>query len=202
MSSHNGACLWIAVFCVWYISLITSSGLVSMCPCGFCRQSNVLLGVRWIFFVWIVLDLVFSKVRYLVMVVLQLNAVCLVIILWASILAFFPILARFSIHERSSMGLVGVGGMWGLWIDCSAWMSGWLWRSGWGWQHAVLMALRVQMCIFNCCFHFFCVVLGKNPPCALTLLGSGGVGFVIHVCSIHWLRELVISWSLFCAVFH
>ena len=54
------------------------------------------------------------------------------------------------------------------------------------------MALRMVWCIFSCCFHFFCCVLGRNPPWVLTLLGSGGVGFVIQVCSMHWLRELMI----------
>ena len=68
MLSLSGACLWNVAFCVWYISLATSSGLVSMCPCVFCKQSSVLLGVGWKIFLWIVLGLMFSKVLYFVMV--------------------------------------------------------------------------------------------------------------------------------------
>lgn len=55
-----------------------------------------------------------------------------------------------------------------------------------------LMALRMVWCIFSSRFHFFCCVLGRKPPWFLILLGRGGVGFVIQVCSIHGLRELMI----------
>ena len=61
------------------------------------------------------------------------------------------------------------------------------------------MALRVLWYIFSLCFHFFCCVEGKKPPCFLARCDSGGVGCVIQVCSMHRLRDLVISCSLFCA---
>lgn len=55
---------------------------------------------------------------------------------------------------------------------------------------------------FKWCFHFFCCVLGRNPPCILALSDSGGVGVDIHVCSMHRLRDLVISCSWFWASSH
>ena len=33
-------------------------------------------------------------------------------------------------------------------------------------------------------------------------MGSGGVGLVMHMSSMHWLRVFMISWSLFCAFTH
>lgn len=54
-------------------------------------------------FLWIVLGLIFSSALYFVMVALQFNVVCLVIILWASVLAVFPMLASSSIHARNSV---------------------------------------------------------------------------------------------------
>ena len=56
--------------------------------------------------------------------------------------------------------------------------------------------------IFSVVVSIFCWVLGRNPPWEITLLGSGGVGGAMHVCSMHWLRELVISWNLCCASSH
>ena len=38
---------------------------------------------------------------------------------------------------------------------------------------------------FQLLFPVFCMDLGRNPPWALARVGSGGVGCVIHVCSIH-----------------
>ena len=64
------------------------------------------------------------------------------------------------------------------------------------------MALQVLWYIFSLCFHFFNCVLGKKPPCFLARCDNGGVGCVIQVCSMHRLRDLVISCNLFCATFH
>lgn len=64
------------------------------------------------------------KVLYFVMVVLQFSAVCLVMILWASVLAFLSILISYSIHGRSSMGLACNGGILRVWISCSVVMFG------------------------------------------------------------------------------
>ena len=50
-------------------------------------------------------------------------------------------------------------------------------------------------------FLFFCI-LRRNLPWFLTLLGRGGMGFDMQVCFMHWLRELVISCSLFYASSH
>ena len=89
MSSHRGACLWNDFYWVMYISLAMSSGLVMTWPCWPCRQSSILVVVGWKIFLWIILGLMVSSVRYLVMAILQLMAVCLVMILWASFFAFF-----------------------------------------------------------------------------------------------------------------
>ena len=52
------------------------------------------------------------------------------------------------------------------------------------------------------CFHFFFGVLGRNLSWALAMLGNGGMGCVMHVCSIHSLRELIISRNLVWASSH
>lgn len=61
-----------------------------------------------------------NNILYLVMAILQCSVVCLVLILWASILAFFP------------MELGGSGGILGVCISCRFLMSGLLWRVVWG----------------------------------------------------------------------
>ena len=170
-----------------------------------CVYSGGNLGSCWllgyIFFCGC-LGLLLSKALYFVMVVLPLVDVCLVMILWASILVFLPILARSSTQVCKSTGLVGEGGMLGVWINCSDIMSGSLWRWVRGYWHVALMALWMVWWIFSSCFHFLCCVLGRKPPWFLTLVGRGRVGLVIQVCSIYWLRELMISWSVICAFSH
>ena len=47
----------------------------------------------------------FSRFLYLLMAALQLNEVCLVMILWASVFAFFPMVASCAIYVCISMGL-------------------------------------------------------------------------------------------------
>ena len=48
------------------------------------------------------------------MAILQFRVVCLVMILWASFLAFLPIMANCSIHVWMSAGLCGRGGISGV----------------------------------------------------------------------------------------
>lgn len=72
--------------------------------------------------------MIFSTALYFVMVVLQFNVVCLVMILWALVLAVFPMLASFSIYARNYVELIGRGGIWGICISYNAFMSGLLWR--------------------------------------------------------------------------
>ena len=62
------------------------------------------------------------------MIILQLSVICLVMILWASILAFFLMLAISSIHVCISVGLKSKGGMLGLWMSCRACIFGSLCR--------------------------------------------------------------------------
>ena len=57
------------------------------------------------------LGLVFSRVLYFVMAERQLIDVCLVIILYAWILAFLPMVASLSIHCVCSIWLAGRGGI-------------------------------------------------------------------------------------------
>ena len=52
-----------------------------------------------------------SKTLYFVMAVLQLIAVCLVVILWASSLVFLPMLVISSIKFLRSVGFIGRGGI-------------------------------------------------------------------------------------------
>ena len=82
-----------------------------MCPCGFCMQSRVLVVVGWNIFLCMALGLVFSSDLYFVMVILQFMEVCLVIILWAVILAVFPMFAKSLIHVCKSLWLMGSGGI-------------------------------------------------------------------------------------------
>ena len=65
---------------------------------------------------------------YLWMPILQLSVVYLAMILWACVLAFFPMLAISSIHVCISAGLMDRGGMLGFWMSCRIWMSGSLWK--------------------------------------------------------------------------
>ena len=44
--------------------------------------------------------------------------------------------------------------------------------------------------------------MGMKPLWFLTLLSRGDVDFDMQICSMHWLRELVISCSLFCTYSH
>ena len=103
-----------------------SVGLVSMTPWGFCMQSRQLSVVGWNIFLWMVLGFVLSRVLYFLMAILQLIVVCLVVILYTSILSVFPIVARSSIHFICSVWLVGSGGMLIFKGASRAWMSGWL----------------------------------------------------------------------------
>ena len=125
LSSQLGACRWNDVCCVLYISWAISEGLVSITPCGFCMQSIQFSVVGWKFFLWIVLGLVFSRVLYFLMAVLMLIMVCLVVILYASILAFLPMVANVYIHLVCSVRLVGMGGMLMFNDDSSVIISGW-----------------------------------------------------------------------------
>ena len=63
------------------------------------------------FFLCMALGLVFSSALYFVMTILQFMEVCLVIILWAVILAVFPMFAKSSIHVCKSLWLMGSGGI-------------------------------------------------------------------------------------------
>ena len=98
-----------------------------------------------------------------------------------------------SIQVCKSVRLVGKGGILGVWSVCSDIMSGLLGRWAKGYWHVARMAFRIVWCSFSSRFHFFCCALGRKPPWFLTLLGRDGVGFVIQICSIHSLRELMIS---------
>ena len=95
-------------------------------------QSREFSVVGWNIFLWMVLGLVLSRVLYFVMASLQLIDVCLEIILWTSILAILPMLARLSIHCVCSVGFVGRGGIMMFLIVCRVVMSGLLWRYVWG----------------------------------------------------------------------
>ena len=64
------------------------------------------------------------------------------------------------------------------------------------------MALRTPWYTLIWCFHIFCCFLGRNPPWILALVVSGGVGVVMHVFSMHWLREVLMFWKFFCAASH
>ena len=72
-----------------------------------------------------VLGLVLSRVRYFLMAVFMLIIVCLVVILYASVLAAFPMVAKVSIHFVCSVRLVGMGGMEMCKGDSSVVISGW-----------------------------------------------------------------------------
>ena len=124
------------------------------------------------------------------------------VILWAVVLAFLPMLAISSIHWLRSVGFMGRGGMMLFLMSCRAFMSGWLYSCVRGCWHAVRIIFRVLWCIVSCFFHAFCCALGRNSPWILALWGSGGVGFVIQVFTIHWLRESMISLNLFCVFSH
>ena len=107
-----------------------------------------------------------------------------------------------SIHWLRFVGFIGRGGMVVLRISCNAHMSGWLYKCASGCWHVARIALRMLWCIVCCFFHVFCFALGKNPPWARARWGSGGVGFVIHVCSMHSLSESMISLNCGCVFCH
>lgn len=73
-------------------------------------QSSELLVVGRNIYLWTTLGLIFSKTLYFVMVDLQFSVVCLVMILCALVLVFFPILVISSIHARNLVGLIGSTG--------------------------------------------------------------------------------------------
>ena len=106
------------------------------------------------------------------------------------------------IHWFRCVGFVGRDGVGTVLVRCRASMSGWLCSCVNGYWHAVLMALRTLWCIYSCFFQAFCCVLGRKPPWLLALWDRGGAGLVIHVCSIHLLRESVIFLNWLCVVFH
>ena len=111
VSSQLGACRWTDDCCVLYISLAMSVELVSIIPCGFCMQSMKFSVVGWNILLWMVLGLVLSRILYFFMADLMLIIVCLVVILYASLLAVLPMAARVSIRFVCSVRLVGKGGM-------------------------------------------------------------------------------------------
>lgn len=79
---------------------------------------GTLLGGHFWFF-W------FSSALYLVRNVLQLNAICFDVILWALILAFLPMLPTSFIHCAYAVGLDGQRGDVNVFfIDCRVSMSG------------------------------------------------------------------------------
>lgn len=98
-----------------------------------------------------------SNALYFVMASLQFNAICLEVILWASIFASLPMLAMSSIHCVYSVGFVRRDGIIMLLIVCKAMMSGWLWKCVCEFWHAAHIALRMLWCIFSWCFHNFYV---------------------------------------------
>ena len=155
VSSHKGACLWNDYCWVVYISLAMSTGLVMTWPCWFCRQSSIFVVVGWKILLWIILGLMLSSVLYLVMEILQLIVVCLVIILWASFFAFFPMVASCSTHVWISTGLVGSGGMLTVWINCRLLIFGLLWRRAWGFLACGSYCLPDVMVYFQLLFPFF-----------------------------------------------
>ena len=125
ISSQFGACRWNDDCCVLYISWAMSVGLVSMVPCEFWMQSMQFSVVGWNIFSWIVLGLVLSRVLYFFMAVLMLVMVCLVVILYASVLAVLPMVARVSIHLACSMWLVGMGGIFMFVCESNVVIYGW-----------------------------------------------------------------------------
>lgn len=86
-------------------------------------QSNGVFMVGLNIFLCMVLGFRLSMVRYFVIAFLQLMAVCLDVILWASVLASLPMVANSSVHFWASFLLVGVGGMVVLLRVCSCVMS-------------------------------------------------------------------------------
>ena len=94
-------------------------------------------------FLCIFLGLVFSRSLYFVMVFLQLMVVCLVVILWASILVVRPIVASSSIHCLTVVSLVGVGGMVVFFRVYNCWISWWLGQLVHGMECVVRIAFLV-----------------------------------------------------------
>ena len=149
------------------------------------RQSRVFVFIGWKIRLCMVLGLEFSKDLYFVMTFLQLSVVCLVVILCAAILAFLLMVAISSIHRAIFVEFVGGGEMVMLGMSWRVWMSGRLPMLTCGCWHVTQIALWMLWCIVSCFFQAFCYVRGRNPPWILALCGSGGVGFVIHVFSMH-----------------
>ena len=75
------------------------------------------------------------------MAVLQLIVVFLVVILWALVLTFLPMLAISLIHCLRSVGFVGRGIVLMSLMNCIALMSRWLCRCARGHWHATQIAL-------------------------------------------------------------
>jgi hypothetical protein len=71
------------------------------------------------------LGLVLSRIRYFLIAVLMLSMACLAVILYASFLAVFPIVANASIYCVCSVWLVGSGGMWTFKGVSNVILSGW-----------------------------------------------------------------------------
>lgn len=51
-------------------------------------------------------------------------------------------------------------------------------------------------------FPYILLFFGKEATLGSCSVGKWGMGCVIQVCSMHWLREFMISWKLFCASYH
>ena len=202
VSSYNGARLWNDVCWIWYISVAMSMGLVRIWPLELCMQWRELAVVGWKIFLWIVFGLMFSNVLYFVIAVRQLIDVCLVTILCVWVLAFLPMVASLSIHCMYYIWLVGRGRVLIVGISSSDYISGLCCRCVYGCWHAIRIAFRMVWWIFNWCFHVFYCVRGRNPPWALARVGSGGIGCVMQVFSVHLLSELMMSWRWFCASSH
>lgn len=101
-----------------------SVGLVSIMPCVFCMQSMKFSVFGWNIFLWMVLGLVLSRILYFFMADFMLIMVCLVVILYASLLAVLPMAAKVSIHFVCSVRLVGKGGILIFSGESSVMMSG------------------------------------------------------------------------------
>ena len=78
------------------------------------------------------LDLVLNRVLHFLMTVLILSMACLVVILYASVLAVLPKVAKVSIHCTYSVWLVGSGGMLIFNGGSNVIISGWFCSCVWG----------------------------------------------------------------------
>lgn len=131
----------------------------------FLRQSKGVLVVGLNIFLCIVLGLRLSIVLYLAVAFLQLMAVCFVVILCASIFAVRPISARSFVHCWIDDVCCGMGGKLIFVRVFSCWMSGWEVHVGYAWVVLLRMAFLMLWYILSCCFHIFCCLRGRKPPC-------------------------------------